>query len=67
MTCPNCGYCEHCGRGGGYIGRPWRWQNPYWYGEFVADKAFNKNFDNTVGFDDTTYQINQDCNHGGLK
>lgn len=21
-TCPNCGYCKHCGRGG-YITAPW--------------------------------------------
>ncbi len=21
--CPNCGYCQHCGRGGGYYGRPY--------------------------------------------
>jgi len=34
-TCPNCGYCQHCGRGGGYMGPtiyPQTWPgypNPY--------------------------------------
>lgn len=22
-ACPNCGYCPHCGRGGGYFGVPY--------------------------------------------
>jgi hypothetical protein len=22
-TCPNCGYCPYCGRGGGYKIHPW--------------------------------------------
>lgn len=26
-SCPNCGYCPHCGRGGGWYPQPWTW--PY--------------------------------------
>lgn len=32
-TCPNCGYCRHCGRGGDYWGRPWNNPLPYWVGD----------------------------------
>lgn len=28
MSCPNCGYCPHCGRGG-YYTNPY--PTPYWY------------------------------------
>lgn len=34
-TCPNCGYCPHCGRGGGYVPcypgpiNPWPPYTPY--------------------------------------
>lgn len=40
-TCPNCGYCRHCGRGGGgtihpapYYPHPYPYTNP-WYGQPV--------------------------------
>lgn len=36
-VCPNCGYCPHCKRGGGYITYPVYpsyptdpWTGPYW-------------------------------------
>lgn len=28
-TCPNCGYCPHCGRGGAYVPRPYGPE--YWW------------------------------------
>jgi len=35
--CPNCGYCKHCGRSGGYQVGPYvptypNWTVPYWTG-----------------------------------
>lgn len=31
-ACPCCGYCPHCGRGGGYVPQPYPyWQQPYWF------------------------------------
>lgn len=29
MSCPHCGYCEHCGRSNGWRGYPWG-VTPYW-------------------------------------
>ena len=28
-SCPNCGYCKHCGRGGGYWTQPY-YPYPWW-------------------------------------
>lgn len=28
MSCPSCGYCSHCGRGGHFYGRPY--YTPYY-------------------------------------
>ncbi len=30
MTCPNCGYCPHCGRGGHHFQPPYVPYQPVW-------------------------------------
>src|SRR5665213_1179405 len=43
-ACPNCGYCDKCGRGG-YRAYPWApyWGQPWWYGggdTYVGDVPY---------------------------
>ena len=56
--CPNCGYCQHCGRGGHYVS-PWPyspWQPYYtgpWWGIVPPSQPFWQT--GTVGMSEASF------------
>lgn len=69
MSCPNCGYCRHCGRGNwwGYPSPRWQWQpwvQPSW--GIYSSNAQNQleavsNQQAGLG----SIQNQQECSHAG--
>ena len=66
-TCPHCGYCKHCGRGGSFT-RPWYpYTQPYWYnttgGNYLDSSKFEFTLQANAG-DNTTHAVsNASCKH----
>lgn len=57
-TCPNCGYCPECGRGGhGSPRKPW---GPIWRGDTNTDLSVDTSGD-TLDFDTETFTQDMDA------